>query len=232
MDPRIAQRSFAGARVVHGMHVVLAALQHFAADRRQSLRFRRVRCEFRHAILIDEPVQFQYRRQSDGGIRLSALVDEVPCAEIRLDDRAVREPEQGVAEPIRIDEHLDSLSEPLDHDPRELGTFAGTISNTPAAAVTEMFPDLCATIGSSNVSALSRLSYIVGMLCPGLYSVFSSLDVLSPTTAHPRASASSQSRQWMSVSDSCRLLYWREISSALSAHSRGHPPFSSQHSSR
>ena len=80
-------------------------------------------------------------------------------------------------ESIQIDEHLNSIGEPLDHGPRELAAFAGTISNAPAAAVAAMFPDLCAAIGPSRVAALSRLSYIVGMLCPGLYSVFSSLDV-------------------------------------------------------
>jgi NADP-dependent 3-hydroxy acid dehydrogenase YdfG len=177
MDSRTAQRSFAGARVVHGMHVLLTALSFLVATPRESRRFRRVRCEFRHPIVVDEPVRFEYRQRSDGGSRLSVLVDDLACADLRLDDRPVSEPDHGAPEPIRIDEHLDSIREPLDHGPRDLAAFAGTISNAPAAAVTAIFPDLCAAIGSSNVSALSRLSYIVGMLCPGLYSVFASLDV-------------------------------------------------------
>ena len=177
MDSRTAQRSFAGARVVHGMHVLLTALSLLVATRRESRRFRRVRCEFRHPIVVDEPVRFEYRQRNDGGTRVSVLVDDLACAELRLDDRPVPEPDHGAPEPIRIDAHLDSLREPLEHSPRALTRFAGTISNAPAAAVTTMFPDLCAAIGPSNVSALSRLSYIVGMLCPGLYSVFSSLEV-------------------------------------------------------
>ena len=40
------------------------------------------------------------------------------------------------------------------------------------------FPALCAAVGAANVAALARLSYIVGMLCPGLYSVFAAVDVL------------------------------------------------------
>jgi hypothetical protein len=177
MDLRTAERSFAGARVVHGMHVVLTALSVLVATRGESHRFKRVRCEFRHPILVDEPVRFEYRQRSDGGTRLSVLVDDLACAELRLDDRPVPEPDHGAPAPVRIDDHLDAIREPLVHGPHDLTAFAGTISNAPAAAVTAMFPDLCAAIGPSNVSALSRLSYLVGMLCPGLYSVFFSLDV-------------------------------------------------------
>src|SRR5262249_10551667 len=177
MDPRIAQRSFAGERVVHGMHVLLAALEHFVTLRRESLGFGRLRCEFRHPILIDELVQFEYREQRRGGIRLAASVERAACQEIRLDEQVGAESEPARPDPMQVDARLDSISEPLDQDPRRLAAFAGTISNAPAAGVTMMFPSLCAAIGPSTVTALARLSYIVGMLCPGLYSVFSSLDV-------------------------------------------------------
>src|ERR1700730_8850005 len=67
MDLRTAQRSFAGARVVHGMHVVLTALSVWAATGGESHRLKRLRCEFPHPILVDEPVRFEYRQRSDGG---------------------------------------------------------------------------------------------------------------------------------------------------------------------
>lgn len=176
MDPRIAQRSFAGARVVHGMLVLLAALQHFVARGTAVPPLGRVRCDFRCPVLIDEPVRFEYRQRGDGGVRLTALVDDVPCAEIRLDGQQPVQ-HRSTPEPARIDLRLDAIREPLDHDPQALAAFTATISSAPAAAVLAMFPDLCAVIGSASVAALARLSYVVGMLCPGLYSVFSALDV-------------------------------------------------------
>jgi hypothetical protein len=187
MDPRIAQRSFAGARVVHGMLVLLAGLQHVVASGKAGAPFTRIRCDFRCPVLIDETVRFDHRPRNDGSARLTALVDDVPCAEIRLDDSGARD--RGAPKPPRIDAHLDAVPEPLDHhDPHKLAAFAGTISNTPAAAVTTMFPGLCAAIGTSNVAALARLSYVVGMLCPGLYSVFAAIDVmLAPAGDAPGA---------------------------------------------
>jgi hypothetical protein len=176
MDPRIAQRSFAGARVAHGMLVLLTALQHFVASGKAAAPFRRIRGDFRCPVLIDEPVRFESRPRSDGSTRLTALVDDVPCAEIRLDDPPAAH-DRRAPEPAEIDPRLDAIREPLDHDSQALAAFGGTISNAPSAAVTAMFPALGAAIGSANVAALARLSYIVGMLCPGLYSVFSALDV-------------------------------------------------------
>lgn len=176
MDPRIAQRSFAGARVAHGMLVLLTALQHFVASGKAATPLRRVRCDFRCPVLVDEPVRFESRQRNDGSTRLTALVDDVPCAEIRLDDPTTT-PDRRTPEPAKIDARLDAIREPLDHDARALAAFNATISNAPSADVTAIFPALCAAIGAANVAALARLSYVVGMLCPGLYSVFSALDV-------------------------------------------------------
>jgi hypothetical protein len=186
MDPRTAQRSFAGARVVHGMLVLLSGLQHFVASGQAATPFTRIRCDFRCPVLIDETVRFDYRPRSDGGVRISAVVDDVPCAEIRLDDPSVRD--RGTSKPPRIDTRLDAIQEPLDHDPRTLAAFGATISNAPAATVTAEFPALCAAVGAANVAALARLSYVVGMLCPGLYSVFAAVDVLlAPASDAPGA---------------------------------------------
>jgi NADP-dependent 3-hydroxy acid dehydrogenase YdfG len=178
MDPRIAQRSFAGARVVHGMLVLLTTLQHFVVSRGYSLPFTRIRCDFRQPVLIDEPVRFDYRQRNDGDIRLSALVDELVCAELRLDYLKGADVDRGSPKPLQPDAALDALREPLDLGARELAAFNGVISNALAADVADAFPDLCAALGASSVSALARLSYVVGMLCPGLHSVFSSLDVM------------------------------------------------------
>jgi hypothetical protein len=176
MDPRTAQRSFAGARVVHGMLILLNGLEHFVASGKIATPFTRVRCDFRCPVLIDETVRFDYRPRSDGGSRIGALVDDVPCAEIRLDDPGARD--RGARTPSRIDGRLDAIQEPLDHEPGKLAAFSATISNAPSATVTAEFPALCAAVGAASVAALARLSYVVGMLCPGLYSVFAAVDVL------------------------------------------------------
>ena len=224
MDPRVAQRSFAGARVVHGMYVALTALQYFVSGVVPSIPFSRVRCEFRQPVLIDEIVRFEYRQRSDGGVRLSALVDDLPCAELRLDNQGGLEPASRIPKPSPVDERLNAVRQPLDLDPRELTAFAGAISNAPAAAVTEMFPDLCAAIGSTCVSALARLSYIVGMLCPGLYSVFASLDV---TLVRHHHAAGSSTVTVTSVDERFRLVQMSitgDVVGTLSAFQRL-PPF-------
>src|SRR6185503_2799197 len=101
MDPRIAQRSFAGARVAHGMLVLLTALQHVVTSGKAVTPLRRVRCDFRCPVLVDEPVRFESRQRNDGSTRLTALVDDVPCAEIRLDDPTTA-PDRRTPEPAKI----------------------------------------------------------------------------------------------------------------------------------
>jgi len=178
MDPRTAQRSFAGARVVHGMLVLLSGLQHFVASGQVAAKFTRIRCDFRQPILVDEVVRFEYRQRNDGGVRLSALVDDLVCAEIRLDHLKGADADRGSPAPIHPDPDLEKLPMPLDLGAREMAAFSGAISSAPAADVAKVFPSLSAALGASNVAALARLSYVVGMLCPGLHSVFSSLDVM------------------------------------------------------
>jgi hypothetical protein len=173
------------------------------ASRGHAIPFTRIRCDFRQPVLIDEPVRFEYRQRNDGGIRLSALVDELICAEVRLDHLKGAEIDRGSPKPIQPDADLEALREPLDLGARELTAFNGAISNALAADVAAVFPDLCAALGASSVSALARLSYVVGMLCPGLHSVFSFLDVMWPPTARLRGSPGSGSPPWTIASGSC-----------------------------
>ncbi len=174
MDALVARRAFEGSRVVHGVLVLLHGLDQWARVQKK-WPVQRIKCDFKKPVLLDESVEYVWGETGTGSIRIRALVDEVVCAEIELfgemGNGSSLLPSRGGHEP------LDALKSPLEWDPSSGNKLSGTLSNPPNALLKKHFPDLCRWLPASKASALSRLSYIVGMICPGLYSLFASLDI-------------------------------------------------------
>ena len=171
------------------MLILLTALQHVVASGKAATPLRRVRCDFRCPVLVDELVRFESRQRNDGSTRLTALVDDVPCAEIRLDDPTTA-PDRRTPEPAKIDARLDAIREPLDHDARALAAFRNDLERAVGGrhrgvprALPSAPPEVAALIAS----------YVVGMLCRAS-TRSSALDVTLARDGEATAPAPSPSR--------------------------------------
>ena len=183
VDELYARRSMAGRCVVHGVFVLLRALDLAFANGVQKPS--RINAEFRKFICVDEEVDFGLFRKDATGVEVTASVGSTPRAEISLrfsharsDDRFLDAPSEC---PVAAVVHGVALDEPPSHhlgkvyeiDLHRFGTL-------------NQFAHCSRTIGDMPTRAFCAATYFVGMVCPGLNSIFSSLDVeVLPNVPNP-----------------------------------------------
>ncbi|HUN45567.1 MAG TPA: MaoC/PaaZ C-terminal domain-containing protein [Stellaceae bacterium] len=176
MDPIAARRTQAGAPVVHGMHLLLWSLEALARrNDRATPPPQALEARFLKPVYAGDTPSVRLSRPDAAGWSLHIEIAGVTLATVRL----------TFAERSSAPAPLDIDREPPEHlrMPRELRLeeMAGRAGGIPfaasAAAVAEPFPAAAAWIGAGRLRGLAALSYLVGMECPGLHSLFSSLTV-------------------------------------------------------
>lgn len=169
-DPRAARRTVAGEVVVHGVHGALWALEVLAA--RLPALPTTVRAQFHRFIPLDRDVRLRATSLDDGGLRAELVLDGLVATTLVLAP-AMGAPGGG---------DWDSLpAKPLGATPLTPVEFDGLQGWSPppdgAAQARDLFPLLCDWAGAERVAAVAQLSAIVGMVCPGLHSIFSELSI-------------------------------------------------------
>ncbi len=169
MDAVAARRLITGRQVVHGIHVLLSALELWRNE--QSRPPAQVSCTFANPISVGDEVEFSQSTREDGNVAIEATVNGLSCARVLLELSAVpavKTSSGSAAEP------LEPLAAPLDMPPAQHAgkTYRLTL---PTSAIGAAFPRCVSYFGAQGVAAIAALSYFVGMVCPGLHSIFSSL---------------------------------------------------------
>lgn len=171
MDAVAARRTQAGLPVVHGVHSLLWALESLAAAGRLDGTLRRVKVRFRNWIYLDDTATLETPDETKNPRTFEIAVSGMPAlsADLLYDGPA---PAPGSFEPSPAEpvaEAVERSFEDLDETPR-LAFVA------PVNAASALFPHLVALFGAS-VAEIAACSYVVGMLAPGLHSMFSKLDL-------------------------------------------------------
>ncbi len=176
MDAVAARRLLSGRQVVHGIHALIHALELWQYD--GPPRVLQVSCNFANTLNVGDPVVFSQFEDDGGRTRLVATVNGLSCTEITIEPKGVSSEEQATAPDVRAasshPRRIGALSSPLDETAGsqtglliEVDPCVGTLAST--------FPRAAALLGSEGLSDLACLSFFVGMVCPGLHSVFSSV---------------------------------------------------------
>ena len=158
VDPLAARRLPFGRVAVHGMHLVLDALERITDLTQRAPR--RVKATFRHPVGIDDPLITTIALDGDRA-RVRVTVDVWTAADIDVELDTIAPGEAGALH--RRDVPCPFREEPEVHDIESLGGLEGSIAIDPDQ------PHVTA-----GLLALTRL---VGMHVPGLHSLFSSFDV-------------------------------------------------------
>jgi acyl dehydratase/NAD(P)-dependent dehydrogenase (short-subunit alcohol dehydrogenase family) len=184
LDAVRARREMFGAVVVHGMHLLLRALDALAAAGGTPVR---VRGRFPHPAFLGTAVATRLDEtdvhgathvsaESAGQVCMHATIEwsEAPSAPPATD--LLRAPAGDIATP-RI-QTMDDLA----HAEGELGLWLD------AAASARDFPHLHSALGAARMAELLALTRLIGMECPGLRSIFSAFDAtLTPGAPPARA---------------------------------------------
>ena len=174
MDPVLARRLLTGRQVAHGIHTLLSALDLWQSESAASLA--KVHCEFSNPVNVDDTVVFTCSDERPGQSTVLATVDGLTCTHVLIDTIEPGLPAgHATGQRVAGTTWLGPLDAPLDEAPAEqVGrTFVLAASNSEQLA--GRFPNLAAALQPQRVAAIATLSQFVGMVCPGLHSVFSSI---------------------------------------------------------
>jgi acyl dehydratase len=182
-DPVAARRLLSGRQVVHGIHVLLSALDLMpprSAEGAVSLR-----CEFSNPVNVDDQVEFTALDDESFRSKVTATVADLACMHLVVETQPEALPKR------QLDGHrwpgvtrLGSLNEPIDEAPDALVGRCFEIVPEGAEQLALRFPNAAAWLLPKRLAALASLSRFVGMVCPGLHSIFSSVSL---TSAEPPA---------------------------------------------
>jgi len=170
-----ARRTPGGRPVVHGMHTVLFALESVAASSPSLPLPSKLEVRFLKPVYLEETVAIHQVERTYKELRLQAMVDGMPMADLRI---------------VLGDNHQPMASHPLTTDDRAvcrelaLTEMVGRSGTVPLATTPERiaahFPNVVRWLGVDRVAALLSLSRLVGMECPGLHSLFSGFAIEFP----------------------------------------------------
>lgn len=192
LDPEAARRTLAGAPVAHGVHVLLWALETALADGLLDAPIEALRVSFQKFVHLDQPVTLHRAPDATGGgleVRAAGQV----AVTVRTVANAPGEAE-ALAQAALPDTPLGA--EPRVLSAAEIDGAQGWLA--PVSAATTLpgsFPRLTATLGAARLGAIALLSTVVGMVCPGRDSIFSSLDLRITPATGPRAGVGWRARR-------------------------------------
>jgi acyl dehydratase len=176
MDPLGARRTQAGAPVVHGMHALLWALEALAAAELIGPQLCEIRAQFRKFTYLDVPCDLELTRWDSDAARVELCSNGLVLTTIQLrngqrqtaaDSPGLAEPEVAIADGIPREPALQDLT-----GLRGWTTAAGAPAEFESAC-----PALVRVVGNERVATLAALSRLVGMVCPGLHSIFAGLTI-------------------------------------------------------
>jgi short-subunit dehydrogenase len=183
LDPVRARRTMFGQVVTHGVHNVLCGIEEFLKNR--PFFIKRIAVTFRNPIFLKEDVIIVPENISDNSALLRLKCGSASTAEIRLQGEPQNTP------PAIVSLHMANFSRQPDNKTfAELENAEGTLKlSGDAKAINSIFPNSVQALGIDGVARLLSLTQLVGMRCPGLYSLFSGFDV---TFTYPRSNEPTQ----------------------------------------
>ena len=184
MDPVAARRTQAGACAVHGMHALLWGLDVLAANGLPLAEASGLKVEFTRFMRLDAPISAAIRSASPDRVQAELTQDGQRAVAIDL-ALGLRPPRTA---PPPADPALPP-TDPDDPDFEGLNGKSGRLAPPRGQSPEQHFPRLASTLGPDAVASLALLSTLVGMVVPGLHSIFSGLQLDFGTTGLDRGLA-------------------------------------------
>ena len=178
VDHLLARRTQGGEPVVHGINLLLWALDCYAKAHPDLLPLRSCSARFDHFVYLGERVDVLATQEGSGGAQLNLSVDNGTRVEMTLE---FGEPAAGL--PGWVDPS--SVAQPVlqiarERDIEELDGRAGVLAfHMTQDEARGLFPAAERWLGARRIMALAASTYLVGMECPGLHSLYSSLSFSS-----------------------------------------------------
>jgi hypothetical protein len=179
LDADFARRTQMGAPVVHGIHLLLWALD--TALQSNPFDIQSLKVRFQQPLYLDEMAELRTGGRTESSLHLEVTTAGIVIAAIKLSSQ----PGKLLGSAARaVTATLRPHSVPADIPFEEMAKQAGAVA-VPAHddALRTGFPTLSNAAGLAIIRALLATSQIVGMACPGLHSLFAGLEVSRDDTS-------------------------------------------------
>ena len=175
MDRIESRRTQAGFPVVHGMHTLLWVLDCIAAASPGRVAPASIRVDFASFLLVGQTVNLS---ELTGDRNLRATVSAAGLAIMTLELRyGISRETKATHLPAPAAEIL-TPRRPLELELSDLAVRRGAVGYATRPAELELaFPAAAAWLDGERLTALTCCSRLVGMVCPGLHSIFNRVDV-------------------------------------------------------
>ena len=176
IDPIAARRTQAGVPVVHGLHTLLLCIDRFA-DRFPDLPpIGNVKIRFDLLLRLGETVKCIVTRVDSSGFRMEADIDGAVAFRLAA---VFGEPRDIPAAPApTTDDDILRPEQPQDLSFAEMEGRSGRVGfAAPPSEVAHAFPAAARQWGERRIAALLCTTRLVGMVCPGLHSIFGGLSL-------------------------------------------------------
>lgn len=176
MDPIAARRTQAGAPVVHGIHLLLWLLDFVSATHAEIEHVTALKARFSKMVYVGDRIEARIVASSSTSLRAQGCVDGVEVVSVVA---ALGQPQPAaLATADSYAELMTRPDAPSDLTLQEMENRSGRVAfASDPAEMERVFPGAARLLGRSRVAALGCSTYLVGMMVPGLHSIFSGLDL-------------------------------------------------------
>ncbi len=184
MDPVAARRTQAGAPVVHGIHAVLWLLDILAASNPDLPAVGAMAVLFPRMIYVGDQVKAAVKQTDTSMLRAEVTVDGTAAVEMTITFGLGSVPVSALPlhRPVNIDLLGDTVlvprrETPLDRPLEEMEGSSGAFSAENLEDMERTFPHAARLLGVRRLVALGCSTLLVGMVTPGLHSLYAGLAV-------------------------------------------------------
>lgn len=176
MDPLAARRTQAGAAVVHGIHAVLWALDKLVENGMVTEGVTAVRVHFTKFIYVGSTVILKLRHRDDKSVSAELTVGGLATTALNLTLGNSKQPSE--TDLSDVPQQVVGNEPEILVDLKQVAAQSGWMDVSGLITRIEgQFPHADSLIGAGRVAAIALLSTLVGMLCPGLHSLFAAFAV-------------------------------------------------------
>lgn len=174
MDEVSSRRTLFGGCVVHGIHMLLWALDEWAASQ-DEFDIVSLKAAFKSGLLLGNPVELRYNTKEKYQSTLELYAGEKIFASIKM----VWRPKLSNASPSIKLKPLEKKQEcrPLSAQDLMKGQEGHLELCFDETKCRQLFPRLTEKLAHYQIAELTASTKLVGMECPGLYSIFSKLNI-------------------------------------------------------
>ena len=178
VDQLTARRTVAGGLVVHGIHLLLWALDQWSANHDGHFAISNLNVSFSRPVLVGVEVSLALSKEVDYQCSMVLFAAGVEVATISL----------GVIEENDTFVPLPGSSPPLnacnDLSAADLPGRRGNLSiHYNSNAISDLFPRISNTFPAVQLASLLASTRLVGVECPGLHSLYSEINLIADSRA-------------------------------------------------